>query len=263
MKPKLEKTYDYSRFEMHDHNRALHDNDVLLESMQKHGFMPSSPIHCVQNGSGKYKIIRGHHRFSYAKRLKLPVYYVLDNSNTNIFDLEGSALQAWSVKDFAVGYARSGHKDIATLLAFKQKHGLTLLSAASLLGGESAGSGNKVKSVKSGKFKLGDTKHATQLVAITDLCREQQIPFATATTFVNALSMALRVPEFDQNIFMHRIRTSGTNLRRRSKVEDYLDEIEALYNYGAKAKRLPLKFKAIELSRQRKETFGGKIKQKS
>src|SRR3990167_2530870 len=139
MKPRLEKTFNYDLFEMHDYNRTLHENSDLLKSMESHGFMPSSPIQCVSNGSGKLKVIRGHHRYDYAKRLKLPIYYIVDNSNTDIFDLEGSSLQSWSVKDFAVARAKHGDKSIQALLEFKEKHGLTLLSAASLVGGESAG----------------------------------------------------------------------------------------------------------------------------
>lgn len=256
MKTELKQTRDYSIFQMHELNRPLHDNPVLLKSMQTHGFMPSSPIHCQPAGGGKLKIIRGHHRFHYAKRLGLPVWYVVDNTDCDIFELEGGPGCAWSVNDFAQGYAAAKHRDYVFLLGFKSKHSLTMGAAASLVGGQSAGSGNKLKDIKVGTFKVGDMKHANEVVAVTDLCRDQGVAFATATAFVRAVSMVLRVPEVDANVLCHKIRLLSANMRRRGRVDEYLDELDALWNYGAKAKRLPLKFRAIAVSRERKNNFG-------
>ncbi|MCR4331556.1 MAG: hypothetical protein NUV34_02445, partial [Sulfuricaulis sp.] len=87
-KPKLQCTHKYDLFEMHELNRPLHDDPRLLASMQKTGFMPSSPIQCVRNGNGTLKVVRGHHRLTYAKRLGLPVWFVVDDTKTDLFDLE-------------------------------------------------------------------------------------------------------------------------------------------------------------------------------
>jgi len=258
MNPKLECTTNYNLFEMHEFNRPLHEDHILLESMKTHGFMPSSPIQCKHNGSGTLKVIRGHHRLHYAKRLKLPVYYVIDETNCDMFDLEGATTQQWNGMDFAAARTKAGDKDCAALLDFQKKHDLTLGAAASLVGGESAGSQNKIRHVKTGTFKVGDMKHANAVVAITDLCREVGIYFATSTAFVNALSLALRIPEFDAGLFCHRIRLYAANLRKRGRADEYLDEIEALYNYGTRTKRLPVRFRAEEISRERHDSFGGK-----
>ncbi len=132
MKPKLEKTYNYDLFEPHEFSRPLHEDKVLLGSMQKYGFLPSCPIHCVQSDNGKLKVIRGQHRLHYARRLGLPVYYVIDDSNPDIFYLE-AVRQKWSLTDFAEARANAGDKNYIKLLAFKKKHGLPLGAAARLL----------------------------------------------------------------------------------------------------------------------------------
>jgi hypothetical protein len=212
-------------------------------------------VQCVRNGSKKLKVIRGHHRVDYAKRLGLSVYYVVDESNMDIFDLEGGK-QAWSIIDFAKARVSAGDEDIAKLLWFQKKHHLALGAASSLVGGESAGSQNKKKFIKSGQFKIGDLQHANAVVKITDLCREYQVEFATNSAFVSAVSLALRIPEFDSNHFMHRIRLYNANFRKRGTVDEYLEEIESLYNYGAKSKRFPLAFRAREISRERSKNFG-------
>ncbi len=148
--PRLQYTKDYGLFELHPYNRDFHKDKVLRDSMINFGFMPSSPLQCVKNGNGKLKIIRGHHRFDNAKDLGKGVWYVVDETNTDIFDLEGCKTQ-WTVKDFAVARANAGDKECIELLAFIKKHGLPLSAAASLLGGQSAISGNKGKMVKKNK----------------------------------------------------------------------------------------------------------------
>jgi hypothetical protein len=253
IKAKLEWTSDYSIFDMHPCNRPLHDNKVLEKSMRDNGFMPSSPLQCVRNGGSKLKVIRGHHRLNIAKRLGIPVCYVIDETNTNIFDLEGSSTTAWNAPDFAYARARSGDVHMRALLDFKDKHGLNLGSAASLLGGQSAGSGNKVREIKSGTFRVSRaTKHADQVVAITDILRSKNVHFATSTGFVTALSKVLRVPELDYGLLTHRIRINYHLLTKRGTAREYLTELEEIYNYGAKGKkRMPLAFRADEVARER------------
>jgi hypothetical protein len=256
--PKLQVTKDYDLFELHDLNRLFHKDKRLESSMKKHGFMPSSPLQCVKNGNGKLKIVRGHHRFDYARQLGLPVWYIIDETNQDIYDLESTKSQ-WSTRDFVDARAKGGDEHCLKLLDFMKKHALPVGAAASLVGGESAGSHNKISQIKPGTFRIGDLKHANQVVRITDRCRELKIVFSTSTAFVSAVSFALRIPEFNIDLFIHRLDLNGTQMRKRGKVDEYLEEIEALYNYGAHKTRLPIAFRAREVARERAATFG-KIK---
>lgn len=257
-KPKLQCTREYGTFEMHEHNRPIHEDARLLDSMQRYGFMPSSPIQCRRNGNGKLLVIRGHHRLDIAKRLKLPVWYVIDDTNTDLFSLE-AVHQAWSVNDFTHARASAGDASCAKVLAFREQHGITLGAAISLVAGESAGSNNAVKGIKTGTFKAAaDSSHAIAVVAITDHLRDLKIAFATSSAFVQAVSAALRVPEFNADRFKHRASLYPGLMTKRSTVVECLNEIEALYNYGAKDKRLPLAFRAREVGRERQAKFGGK-----
>lgn len=261
-KPKLQVTRDYGLFEMHDTNRTLHDDKVLLASLQKNGFSHADPIQVVRNGNGKLKVKKGHHRLSYAKRLGLPVWYIVADKDIDIFELEGGQSK-WTAKDFVTARSAAGNAGCTRVIDFQKKHGLTLSAAASLIGGESAGSNNKVRAIKEGTFKASsDLSHAHAVVAITDFCRDHGVPFGTSAGFVAAVSMCVRVPEFDVARFRHRIKLHGFAMRKRSTREEYLEEIDALYNYGAKTARLPVAFKAKEVSRRRQETFGGKTNNK-
>lgn len=259
MKAKLKKTKCYDLFEYHSCNRELHDNPVLEASMRKHGFLASSAIHVARSKTspGKLTVIRGHHRLHYAMMLGLEVYYIEDE-DVDIFELE-SHPQNWNLEDFLAARARAGDKDCLTALEFANKHGLSIGSAVSLVGGQSAGSGNKGRDVKRGAFKAGDMRHANEVVQVTDLCHDLQIEFARATAFVSAVSMMLRVPEFDVDTFCHRIRLHPVHMRKRGRVDEYLIEIEELYNYGARGKRAPLKHRAEEVSRERQRSQGRNV----
>lgn len=248
----LHHTKDYSIFALHPCNRPLRDKPWLEALMKKHGFMPSCPIHVVPNGRGKLKVIRGHHRLDYARRLKLAVYYVIDESNIDLFELEGSSDTLWSAMDHAEARARAGNADYIKMLDFKKKHGLTIAVAAALVGGESAGSGNKLRCLKQGTFlATSDMSHANKVVRITDSCYKAGIKFARTSSFVSAVSLVLHVPEFDSDVFLHRIALVGAQLRKRATSHEYLEEIEAIYNYGAKSKRAAIAFQAKELARKR------------
>ncbi|MBM4087463.1 MAG: hypothetical protein FJ272_21935 [Planctomycetes bacterium] len=257
MKPKLDSTTEYEVFDLHELNRNLHDSTELEESMRKYGFRPSSPIHVTRNGGGKLKVKRGHNRLAVAMKLKLPVWYIIDDDPMSIYEWEGDSHHLWNAEDFATSYMRGGSEDCKTLLDFRKKHGLTLGAAASLVGGESAGSKNKVKQVKAGTFAVGDMKHALSVAKTIDLCKESGVEFATSTGFVAALSAAVRVPEFDIETFKSRVRLYPKMMSRRTSKADYLVEIEAIYNYGARGKRLAVAVRAHEVSLERQRTFGG------
>jgi len=250
MKPRLESTRNYEMFEHHEFNRPTHEDSVLLESMKKYGFIPSLPIHCVENGSGKLKVKQGHHRLHYAERLKIPVWYIVDDSDADIFELEAGK-QKWSLGDFAQARIVAGNEDIARLVAFQKRHHLQLGAAARLLS-EVCGNKHKSRGIKTGEFRMGDSKHAIAVVGITDLCLEAGIEFAASTSFVGAISMVLRVSEFDPKRLIHRIRLYPASLHRRATVYEYLDEIEAFYNYNAgKLTKSPLAFRAKEEAKKR------------
>lgn len=252
-KPKLSCTRNYDIFEMHANNRPLHGSKVLVESMRKYGFMPSSPIQCTRDAkTGRLVVIRGHNRLDCAKRLGLPVWYIVDDSNVDIFELEGSFSQLWTVNDFVTARASAGDADCQMVLQFKQKHGMTIGAAASLVGGETAGSSNKMSNIRRGTFKASeDQSHAATVARIVDTCRNYGVTFATRTAFVTAISRVLRVPEFDVNVFLHKVKQRPKQLARRTRCDEFIAEIEELYNFGARERRLALAFRVKEVFRDR------------
>ena len=252
---KTYKTDDYSIFDTHENNRPIHDDVRLLDSLKKHGFAPSGAIHCRKNGDGKLKIIRGHHRFRYAKMLKIPIYYTVDDTAFDLYELEGSSMQKWSSMDFLYSRARSGDKVYKELLAYQRKHNLPLRAAASLFGGESGGSCNKLRQVKTGTFQKGDQDHGNKVIEVINALDKHRLDFNRSGSFVKAVSLTIRIPDLSYTELLHRTSKYGAFLRRRANCQDYLEEIEALYNRNNK-KALPIKHLAFSTAKKRQETFG-------
>ena len=128
---------------------------------------------------------------------------------------------------------------------------MRLGAAISLLSGRGSADGAVVNLVKRGEFKILDISHANKVVAITDWCKNNRIKFATQTSFVHAVSMAIRIPEFDVELFKARVKTSGHVMNKRGTEKEYLEELENLYNYRSR-KIISLKIKAEEISRSRR-----------
>ena len=251
--PKLQCTRNYELSDAHEYNRPLRDDPYLERSMRERGFMPSSPIHVIRGGDGKLKIVRGHKRFAYAKRLGLAVYYVLDDSASEPWDLEAGFGPHWSQRDYVYAHAQTGKPDYRQVLDFADEHHLAMGVAVSLLGGQSDTSATNLKTrVRTGTFIVTDEAHAQDVGDLVECLAESGIVFARQSPFVIALSKCLRVAEFDADSFTHKMRLHGHRLSKRSTVDDYVDEIEAAYNYAAKASlRLPLAIRVRQVMAER------------
>lgn len=249
-KPKLQVTRDYSLFEMHPMNRDLSEKPLLLASMKEHGFMPSSPIQCIRSKNGRLLVVRGHHRLHYAKRLGIQVWYVVDESCTDIYDLEGDSSSHWDVRDFLSSRAKAGDKDCRAALEFIAKHDVNVTVALSLLVGYTAGSGNAAKAVRAGTFKVvKDLSHASAVMDLVHYFRGRGVRVRSG--MIAALSLILRVPEFSADVLKRRYEVNPEALVERTTSEGWLQSLDALYNHGAKARRAPLAFEAKRLARER------------
>lgn len=249
----LMRTTCYSMFVTHEHNRPIENKPALKASMETYGFMPSSPLQCVRDPSGALKVIRGHHRLFYAKALKLPVYYVVDESNTDLYSLEGDVSQSWRAKDFVFSLAASGNGNYAALEEFCKRHKIQLALAASMLGGQSAGSGNKAKQLKLGTFEVTEDglNHAENVMAVANAFAECRCDFSRSSAFLSAVSHAIQVPELDYDHLVSAALKHGHLAKKRGTADEYLTEIEAIYNRFRKSPLLAVKVRAKEEAAKR------------
>lgn len=254
-KPKLEYTTNYALFNFNELNRPLRkDITKLVASMRKHGFRPSNPLHVVTGRNGLFDIKRGHHRFTAAKTAEVGVWYIVDNDPMAIHEWEGDSNSRWSIADFASSYAatgKPGSEDYQALLKYAADYGIGLGMAMILLSGA-----NKHNQVRAGTFRIADMAHAQRVAVTMVQCRDAGVTFADSSGFLGALSMVMRVPGFDPAVFVNRVILHPKVMSRRGRAKDYLQEIELVYNHGARGKRLPLVLLAQGIARERQRTFG-------
>lgn len=252
--PQLKQTKNYNMFVPNEQNRDVDGTKMLEKSMLENGYDEGLPIRCVQHNT-KLKITHGHHRFHVARKLGLPVWYIVaSNKNLSLFDSESSA-RAWDIKDYTDARARAGDANAAEVLKYHRETGVPLGAAISLVGGESGGSGNQRVLMKAGTFKKRHTAQADAVRKIViELC-ENGIDFASNTLMVNAISKCVLLKEFDVDQFIYKCKTHKSSMERQRDLDSYLGMIEYIYNRQSHNKT-PIKFPAIQASKQRKEMFG-------
>lgn len=249
---KIQKTTTYGLFSNNPNQRTFSETKVqqLMEKMKRNGFPPSMAISVYEEKAGKYVINAGHHRLAAAKRLKIPVLFIVEHkwSVTELSD-EGVFATAWSLKDHVANYAKNGNKDYIELLRLHDA-GLNISQAASMLHGEQAGSGNAADFVKAGTFKIKTAEHVNLWLDMIDEF-ENRVPCLKHRVFVSSWSKCLFTPDFSHDLFVKRLRKNPTMLEKCSTEDQMLRLIEELYNHGT-PKKIPLAFLVTKNSLDRK-----------
>lgn len=254
-KPTLQSTTDYAKFEICQFNRKVEKTKYLKESMKKHGYIPAYPIHCVKLPNGKLQIKGGHHRFEVAQELGIAVFYVVSDDDADIHEIE-DATNRWSQKDYLDSFVNCGHSDYIQLREFHERTKLPLGICSSMLTGESASSNNKGRKFRLGEFKITEegVKHAEMVADVVKFCNEIGIK-SFDSTFIQAVSRCLFVPQFSVEIFKKRCEANVSLFEVCRNVIMQTELFEHIYNRGAlAANRLPLAFLANQVMALRSVT---------
>ena len=191
------KTRDYNIFELHEFNRDVRKMANLEASMRRHGFISAYPLHVVRNGK-KLKVKAGHHRLTVAKKLGIPVKYVVCDDVASIHELE-AATAHWSILDWLTSYCRAGLADYLEVQKYCTETGINISCAISMLGGNSAGSGNFNKAFKAGTFKIKTTEHANTVADIVRAIRAHSPGISGNNLVTIAISKIVQVGRIQPN----------------------------------------------------------------
>jgi hypothetical protein len=249
-------TTDYGKFDPHFINRPIGPRPQMESLMDEHGFLASSAIHVVETSKGRLGIVRGHHRYHYAKAHGLPIYYIIDDAVTDIHVLESSKHQDWSLRDWLDSQIRAGNEDCIAVKNYMDRTGFPLVTSLNLCFGQSAGSNAAPDYLREGKFRLGDQTHAEQVAAVVERLRElgPKFPFLQRQAFVAALSSLLRVPEFNEDRFVAVVKKSSMQFTAQRNTSDYLYMITSLYNHHLRKMTRITPDRVDEVMRERSAT---------
>jgi len=131
-------------------------------------------LYKIKNG---YIIKDGHHRLFVAKKLNIPVCYVVCHDNADIRKLN-DAIKPRDRVDYMTSYCRSGVVDYLKAKDYIDETGMPLGLALSILMGHTAGSVKWRERFKSGEYKINrDSDHASIMKEIILLCKAAEIGF--------------------------------------------------------------------------------------
>lgn len=234
---KIESTTNYSRFKFMDGNRPVNSGRVrkLMKSIKRKNMLQQFPIVCMKNGTGLY-IMDGQHRYTAARELKLPIFFV-EAKNVELADVAAtnSAQKGWTPSDFLSSYAALGNPDYVTLRDFVAEHGLPITTSASILSGVL---GNEVNNggngFNAGHFKVNDLNFANRVAsAITALTRH--FKYAKERGFVIAVARLLKLKQFSITRLISKLEHQSSKLVKCATWIQYVEILEEIYNWKSSA----------------------------
>lgn len=252
LSPKLQRTRNYSQFSFARENRPVDvlnlkpQHRKLRESMQRYGFLPSFPL-MVSCSNGKFVIKDGQHRFTFAREFGLDVFFVVDDTDVSISDIN-QAQVGWSPRDHAMSWANQGREDYRKAIKFCDEWGIPIGAAFAMLGGTIVFK-NVEQKFHDGTFKIRSFDTATRVASFfSDLCKLRK--GIKTQNLLTAIWACCHVDYFDENRIIQTVQRRPDQLYNAGTREQFLALLEDLYNFNRKT-REPLRFDAEEAMRQR------------
>jgi hypothetical protein len=234
---RLKKTTKYSKFKINESNRIIKIRHVnnLMKKISEKNLLASNPI--IVNSD--YEILDGQHRFEAAKRLGLPVYFIVDD----YMDIEDIAVinstsKGWTLDDYLHHFRTEENAkgkengDYAKLAEFTEDYGVNLYNAIGLLSGRnSQPNAELIHKFKRGEFKIMDMEHAIKVATLRDEFKPYAPDFYKSKNFVNSLSKIARHESFDEATMLRKMGQQSDRLMKCATVEGYLNSLVDIYNW--------------------------------
>lgn len=246
----IRRTNNYSKFEMFYINRDVSRINALERSMKEHSFFIGTPINVFKDND-KLVIKSGHHRFSAARNLGIPICYVIceESEIPDIYKMENST-NPWRLDDYLTSQVRGGNDQYHIVEEFHNNTGIPLGCCISLLAGNIGSTGNYSGLFKRGSYNIKDIDFANKVGDVVIFLKEIDIDFSSNNLFVNALSKCIRVKEFDIEIFKSKAVKKKILFEKQQSALKYLNMIDTIYNHASQ-KKIPLTFLAEKAARER------------
>lgn len=250
MIPQVQESKQYDRFDLCNFNRNLRKLNLLETSMRKYGFLTSKHIIVQRNGDLKFHIKEGHHRFYMARKLGIPVKYMIVDEPISIYEIENTA-NTWTMQDYLDSYCRSKGGDYLKVKEYCEETGVPVSSAVALLGGHTTGTSNYLPKFKDGTYKKKARSNVSLVVKELILCcKESGIKFYSNSYLVSAFSLLAFVDSFRISHMKSKIKLFPFLFEKKAGRDQYLQMLEDVYNRQSRAK-VPLKFLAEEAAKTR------------
>jgi len=228
----VESTRNYSMFKDLLGNRQDTEKRKkhVLQSIDEVGLIPAPIIINEKN-----EVIDGQARLAAFRERNIPAYYMrvpgLTLEDCIAMNKNGTP---WGYPDYINSFAQQGNENYQILQQFSSKHKKMHMD---LLAWVLTGSLNARQKIKSGDFKV-DIEWVKDADSIVNEIHEILDGLKITGRIVNlhlALGYCLKKPEIDNERLKDRVRKRAFTFQSYSNIADWIDAIDAAYNYKTKS----------------------------
>lgn len=229
------KTLDYNMFKRIDGNRILNSKNYskLLNSMKEEQLK----IPIIVNE--KYEIIDGQHRFSAARELGLPVYFIIEEGY-GLEEVKRANMVGtnWTKSDFLNMYITNGNETYIQFQQISSTYGIKISNLIKLFAYvQGANQKLAAKSFEEGTFNLNGREIILEyLEAFKDFAFFE----CWKTRPFNSAFMKLYFhPNYNHDRMREKLAIRGNILVRKSTIGEYLQLLtKDIYSYGSQKNNL-------------------------
>ncbi len=219
----------YDKFIKDEKNRPIHAEKVNFFMRQfKEGnfFMKEFPVIVDKN----FVILDGQHRYEAVRLLQFPLYFRFADTLTidNVVEVQLNA--GWKITDYIHAYIKQKKQDYVVLQRFMSRYKISAGIAVSLLTQTDRG-GLKRSGFYEGAFKVKDEAEAHKNAKAINEIGEIALRLNRDASFCSAVIKIINHPEYDHKRMIEQLTKYVSLMRRHMKIEDYIRNLEEIYNY--------------------------------
>ncbi len=232
------------------HRKDMGDLQVLADSIEDQGLLQAIGI------TEDRELVFGKRRLEAAKKLNIPVWYIIGENNVPIYKLQRATIP-WSIRDYLGCHCRAGRQAYVTLKEFQERTGFNLQDCISLLSGETGSSSNQNPRFKEGNFEIRGMDHAKRVERFVNIAKNAGFSGALHRYFINAISKVLKTRGVNLARLADKLAAYAHLVEHQPDVRGFLKEIEKVYNRQS-GDKIPLAFMAETQSKERQMSITGK-----
>lgn len=219
----LHNSTNYSEFSLIGTNRDINPKQVahIKKTLGIKNLLHGNPVMV----NTKMQVIDGQHRFTAAKELGLPVWFLVVEANEDDIVMLNTNQRNWQTVDYIAYYAKQGDEHYIKLQSILNETNHNVSEVLELLDAK-----NLRQQISKGGYKVVDDNEIDRRLYVL-----HQVKLVFGRTLyqvqVAALKKALSTPEFDEHHFIKNLKKRRKHFYAAAGVRDQLINIEDIYNY--------------------------------
>lgn len=240
MASSIQNTTDYDQFKTKKGNRRVVPGSVLrlVRSIQKHNMLEVNPIIVNLNK----EVIDGQHRLEAARKLGLPIHYVIfDPASLTEIQLLNANVKVWSSTDFMDSYVATGRQEYKIFKEFRERfgfpHGATIMLLSSPFEGKRPKQAHQL--FKEGKLIIVDLERSQAIAEeILRMFPHINNDVRSSNRFYDVMIKMILNYKDEYEKLLVKLAGSQDRIHHGESMNDYIQQFEGILNRGNLGKRI-------------------------